>query len=314
VREPSADCSIVIPAHQAEPFLAETLASALGQSAPPSAIIVVDDGSSDGTAAVAERFRERGVQLIRQAGSGPGAARNRGFAEVHSPRVVFLDADDRLCPDALERFGAALDQRPDALVVYGEVVTIDARGARRGTGGPPRFGSRPSGDVFRPMLEQPFIVSPGAACVRAEAVARLGGFRPDLTWEDWELWCRLALEGAFYYLGGPPVLERRIHDESISATLGTRAETSLRVIESVLDRPELAERFSPGDLARLRRRGEASVHARVGSECLKLRRWGDARRALGASLRLRPASPREWVLYAAAWARRLPEPLARRLK
>lgn len=95
--------SILIPAFNAEEWIAETLASALAQTWEPKEIIVVDDGSSDNTCAVVEAFASRGVRLVRQPNAGAAAARNRAFSLCHGEYIQWLDADDLLAPDKIAR-------------------------------------------------------------------------------------------------------------------------------------------------------------------------------------------------------------------
>ena len=97
--------SVVIPAFNAEATLGETIRSALEQTVPPAEILVVDDGSTDGTDAVAAGFADR-VRVIRQDNAGPGAATSRGLAAVETPFAATLDADDLWLP------GKAVRSRP----------------------------------------------------------------------------------------------------------------------------------------------------------------------------------------------------------
>ena len=85
--------SVVIPNYNRAALIGETLANVLAQSRPPDEVIVVDDGSTDDSAAVVERFGKR-VTLIRQTNRGPGAARNRGVAAAHGELIQFMDSDD----------------------------------------------------------------------------------------------------------------------------------------------------------------------------------------------------------------------------
>src|ERR1044071_9784434 len=91
--------SVVIPAYNAERYLGEAIESVLAQTYAPLETIVVDDGSSDGTAAVARSHP--GVTLISQENAGPAAARNRGFAASRGELIAFHDADDLMTPDKL---------------------------------------------------------------------------------------------------------------------------------------------------------------------------------------------------------------------
>lgn len=112
--------SLVIPAHQAAATIGATIASIRQQSGPPAEIVVIDDGSADGTA---DRARAAGATICRsQPQAGPGAARNAGAALATGRYVWFLDADDRLLPGALAAAAAAIDRAPDAdFVLAGRV-------------------------------------------------------------------------------------------------------------------------------------------------------------------------------------------------
>jgi len=91
--------SIVVPCHNAAPWLAQTLESALGQTWSPKEVIVVDDGSSDESLAIAAQFEARGVTVVSQANRGASAARNHGLRLAKGSYIQFLDADDLLAPD-----------------------------------------------------------------------------------------------------------------------------------------------------------------------------------------------------------------------
>jgi hypothetical protein len=118
--------SIVIPTFNCAPFVAEAIESALGQTLPPREVIVVDDGSDDRTEQVIARFNNE-IVFLKQPNRGVAVARNRGLDLAQSDWVMFLDADDRLAPDAVEKLTA---QAGDSLncVVYGERTIISESG------------------------------------------------------------------------------------------------------------------------------------------------------------------------------------------
>ena len=119
--EPAPRISAIIPVFNGERYLAEALASARGQTVPPAEIIVVDDGSTDGSAAIA---RAAGVRLIQQANAGVASARNRGLAAAAGDLIAFLDQDDVWPADRLAAQVDALRHHPDAGIVSGRIRVI----------------------------------------------------------------------------------------------------------------------------------------------------------------------------------------------
>jgi glycosyltransferase involved in cell wall biosynthesis len=112
--------SILIPCYNAEAWLAQTLDSALTQTWSHQEIIVVDDGSKDRSLEIAKEFEPRGVKLIAQSNQGASAARNRAFQECQGDFIQYLDADDLLAPDKIERQVQLLEDGNSDYVASGE--------------------------------------------------------------------------------------------------------------------------------------------------------------------------------------------------
>jgi len=111
--------SILIPCFNAEKYLNAAIESAMAQTWPNKEIIVVNDGSTDGSGEILEKFRARGVKVLHQSNTGQCAAANRAFAESKGGYVKFFDADDVLSPDCIEKQMIALDGRQDAIAMCG---------------------------------------------------------------------------------------------------------------------------------------------------------------------------------------------------
>lgn len=202
--------SVVIPAFNAEATLARAVRSALAQQPAPDEVIVVDDGSRDRTAQVAAGLD--GVRVIAQENKGPSAARNLGLAEVQSPWVAFLDADDWWFPVKTSAQVSALSRRPDCVLVASDWVREDsaefvpADGPSRESGDWPvtEFGYRSI------LLLNRFQTS--TVLARTEALRGVGGFDSALDGaEDWDMWLRLARQGRIVKVDSPLVVYR---DES----------------------------------------------------------------------------------------------------
>ncbi|MDT0632213.1 glycosyltransferase family 2 protein [Rubrivirga litoralis] len=127
--------SVLVTAYNAEPWLAETLGSALAQTYPNVEVVVVDDGSTDGTLRVARGFEGPRVQVVGQVNAGACAARNRALAESNGDLVQYLDADDLLAPDKIERQVARLRDEPEGTVASGPWARFRERPGDLGRGG-----------------------------------------------------------------------------------------------------------------------------------------------------------------------------------
>ena len=111
--------SVIIPLYNKEAIIAHTIRSVLSQSLADFEVIVVDDGSTDGSVRVAEGFHDERIRLIRQENGGPGAARNTGVKNAKGEWVLFLDADDELAEGALEHLANKVHAHPEASVIDG---------------------------------------------------------------------------------------------------------------------------------------------------------------------------------------------------
>ena len=110
--------SILIPAYNAEPWISDTIRSALAQSWPRTEIIIVDDGSRDRTLAVAQTFASEKVKVVTQPNQGAAAARNQAFALAQGDYIQWLDADDLLSPDKIASQMAAAETGADARTLF----------------------------------------------------------------------------------------------------------------------------------------------------------------------------------------------------
>jgi glycosyltransferase involved in cell wall biosynthesis len=181
--------SVIIPCYNQGRFLKEAVDSVLSQSYGQVEVLVVDDGSTDDTAAVAARYGPR-IRYLYKDNDGLSAARNTGILEATGEFVLFLDADDYLSPEMLERHVAAAHATPSGTVFYGgwRVVNLAGRVLYQEQA---ELGGDP---VHELLKENGFAVH--AATVRRSAFANVGLFDVRLkACEDWDMWLRLAAAG-----------------------------------------------------------------------------------------------------------------------
>jgi glycosyltransferase involved in cell wall biosynthesis len=205
--------SIIIPSYNNLRHLPRAVESARSQTYPDREIIVVDDGSTDGTVAW---LRDNGGDLrwAEQPNGGPGAARNTGLGMADGKYVQFLDADDTIHPEKLARNVPLLESREDVSLVFSDCINIDCAGVDYGERPPPL---RPDESALSRLIVENFLQL-NSALIRSAAIAEIGGFDDCRTaQEDWDLWLRLALRGhRFHYQ--PGVLAYYHHDGSVITT------------------------------------------------------------------------------------------------
>lgn len=219
--------SVIIPAYNAEPFIAETVTSALNQTFTDLEVIVVDDGSTDRTAAALAEFGDR-VHVHHQANAGVAQARNAGVDLATGSWIAFLDADDLWLPEKLERQLAA----SDAPLRYTDRFNIGARGDL------PVVQSEVTpmreGDVFLPLLLEGNFITNSSVLMRRELFHELGGFASGVSpAEDWDLWLRAA-ERHRVGLCPDQLVRYRFHADGASRNHEKMGRVRTRVISRAL--------------------------------------------------------------------------------
>ena len=218
--------SVVIPCYAQARFLADAIESVLAQTYRPWEIIVVDDGSPDDVPAVTRAYPM--VRLLRQENRGLSEARNRGLAELRGECVVFLDADDRLLPEALSAGVEALTARPQCAFVWGVRRLIDVAGNRLPEAADQWVVGRARYDL---LLRQNIIGPPVVVMFRRSAVLEISGFDPEQRFsEDYELYLRIArTQDSWGH--GQLVAEYRVHDANMSLNHQGMLAGNLRALD-----------------------------------------------------------------------------------
>jgi glycosyltransferase involved in cell wall biosynthesis len=233
--------SVVIPAYNAERFVAAAIESVLAQTFKDLEVIVVDDGSRDGTGAIAARFGEP-VRYLRQDNAGVAAARNRGIRESRGGLTAFLDADDTWRSDKLEKQLAALETQPQYRVCYSAFTVVDDNLD------PLRIAhsSRRAGILEDLVLRGNVVGSICTVLCRRELFDLAGAFDPALSQcADWDMWVRLARLTEFLYLDEPLVTYRQ-HDDNMSRNAPLYERDTLYLLDKAFAMPELPEAVRAG--------------------------------------------------------------------
>jgi glycosyltransferase involved in cell wall biosynthesis len=291
------DISVVVPAYNVGRFLGATLASLRVQTFPHWEAIVVDDGSTDDTAVVARAVAEADdrVRLVVQPNRGVSAARNAGLARASGACIMFLDGDDLLHPTALARLkttldaGAADEDDGPLVAAFGSVLPVQEDGSPMPGRKPVHLHRYPSGRLLGALVRENLVANGGQVLVRTAVARRAGGFDERLALsEDWEFWCRLALHGAFAYIGNDAeVLLLRVRAGSSAPRLAVDWRNHEPALRAVLGSRTIENRFGADEWRRLSQAVWASHLWEAGRINFVSRRYGEARRLMLASLRRR---------------------------
>ncbi len=234
--------SVIIPTYNRRAMVREAIASVLAQRGADCELMVVDDGSTDGSFAELQQHaavcREMGYRVIRAVHGGPAAARNRGVALAAGEFVAFLDSDDLWMPAKLERQLAFMRANPGL-----RIVQCNERWLRGGRPvNPGRRHRKRAGDLFEDSLRT-CLVSPSATLMRTDFFRALGGFDETLAaCEDYDLWLRVLAEHEIGLLDEPLVIRRAGHRGQLSATVPALDRFRIIAIMKILGDARLTAR------------------------------------------------------------------------
>jgi glycosyltransferase involved in cell wall biosynthesis len=215
----------IIPAFNREAYVTEAIRSVLAQTRPVDELIVVDDGSTDGTRRAVDEFGER-VRYAYQENAGAGAARNTGLSLATGDLVTFLDSDDLWVADKTKRQLEAFTVRPDIDVVAGQVEQFIS----------PELPDEISSILHCPSGTMPGLVA-GAIMVRRAVFEKVGVFDPSLTVGEFIDWFSRATDAGIGFKVLPDlVLRRRIHRSNAVVENRDSYSDYVRLVKRSLDR------------------------------------------------------------------------------
>jgi glycosyltransferase involved in cell wall biosynthesis len=292
--------SVVVPAYNAARTLPETVRSVLDQTVRDIEVIVVDDGSTDGTVEAAHAIDDRRVTVMSQPNAGVSAARNTGAQAARGRYVAFLDSDDLWLPHKLERQLEILEREPGVHAVQAGVIFVDDALEP--------LSVRRCVDWSDPLLDTLYFRNlpafPSTVVFRREKLLERGGFDTSLViLEDWELAVHAAWHWGLQSVHEPLGLYR-FHPGNRSRDVGIHVEPGERVLGRIFADPEL-----PPHIRRKKRSVYARLYLMLAGGSLRARDWrGCARWGARAVIR----DPAALLHVLALPVRRLSRRLSRR--
>jgi glycosyltransferase involved in cell wall biosynthesis len=285
---PTPTVSVAISTYNREALVVAAVESALTQTYRDFEVIVLDNGSTDGTRKALEPYMQQ-IRYAFQDNQGRAGGRNAAIRMANGRYVAFLDSDDLWFPDKLERQVPVLEANPAVGLVHGQVDVIDERGR------PLPEATRAHRALFSATHRRPVTYADYAlecrcltstVVVRREVLDRVGLYDPEIELEDLDLYLRIMLDSELRFLDGPPLALYRLHGtqtggEVLSRGMVQAALKHLAILENRQDVPHY-------------RRAQRNLMLSLGFahhvllESRESRRWTLRAAALDPSLLLRP--------------------------
>jgi glycosyltransferase involved in cell wall biosynthesis len=281
--------SVVIPTfNEADSgYLAQAIQSVVDSTFRDFEVIVIDDGSTDETGAVVDRFSD-GVRYHRQENRGTAAARNTGVKLARGEYIALLDDDDLFLPHRLERQVPVLDRNPQVALVYGQAIRFhEATGEEEVW---PIGEAIAEGRIFDRLFYHNMIPAL-TVLARRSVIENLGGFNESLRCtDDWELWLRICSDHEVRAIP-EPLARFRWHAGNTSRDAVLMLQCEIAALESVRSlHPDLFEQLGPPALRQL-----GNKYKRVGRRLQKKGSGVEAHRHYGEAMRLGVRSPKLWL-------------------
>jgi hypothetical protein len=281
--------SVIVPAFNAKATLAHTIASVQRQTFEDFELIVIDDGSTDGTPEWLRNIRDDRLRVFSYPNGGLAAARNRGIARARGEFISFIDSDDLWTPDKLAMQLEALRQRPQAAIAYSWTALVDQHGGFLFL----KEQSRYEGDVYAELLKHCFVANGSNILVRTSCALEVGGFSTALRRAgDWDFCLRVASRWPFAVVPCYQIFYR-ISESAMTADAQASEDAMLRICDQEFDaRPRL-----------LPKRHESLASVKQYVAFLFLTRapgheaWSKAGQKLAECIRLHPRTLLTWKTW-----------------
>ncbi len=230
--------SVIIPTHNRAHTISRAIESVIKQSLPPAEIIIVDDGSTDGTAELVQNSFPN-CRYLHQQNRGVSSARNSGIAVASGKWLAFLDSDDEWMPDKLAAQSAILEANPDLYLCHTEEIWV--RNGKRVN--QMKKHAKRGGWIFQHCLPL-CAISPSSVIIHHSLFEAVGLFDETLpACEDYDLWLRIC---AFYptlYIKTPQIIKHGGHEDQLSRKHWGMDRFRIQALEKIIAHPKL----SPAD-------------------------------------------------------------------
>lgn len=215
--------SIMMPAFNAEKYIASAIQSIVNQSYPEWELIVVNDGSTDRTAQIVEKFTDSRIHVIHQENQGEAVARNTAMAAMNGQYIAFLDSDDQFQPEFLQKMITYLQENPHSTACYCDGFYMDIEGSLSESLQSQRRGPF-DGNLLEPFIRASDVIGPPICTLLQRQLVQENQLRFDpriVIGPDWDFFTRLSRFASWGYVDFQGV-NYRVHQTNISTTTTSR--------------------------------------------------------------------------------------------
>lgn len=292
--------SAIIPAYNNAAYVADAVKSVLAQTYPPSEVIVVDDGSTDGTRLVLEPFRDL-IRYIYQENRGEPAARNTGMRHASFDYIAFLDADDLWMPRKLELQKKYLEEHPNVPFIYTDASTFDENGVIDASIKVRYNLELPEGNIFRALFDETLFGS-GSVVFHKRCVDKVGCFDEDFRiGSDYEMWLRIARHFEVGCVDEPLMMYRQhssMSTRGLGRALCNGVPWEAAVVQKIVHLyPEILRELGESTVAKR----ISKPYARQAHIRFRLDDYKNARRLFRKAIGYWPGNWRYWPFYLATF-------------
>ena len=231
--------SVIIATHNRKEFLKDTVDSVLSQTFKDFELIIINDGSADGTEELIKAYTDKRIKYFYQKKQGQNGAKNAGLIKAQGEYISILDSDDIWLPTKLEKQVNILDQHHEIGLVYSGTLVIDEN--NNVTGKKPLLSY--NGNVLDKLLMTNFIYNGSNALYRKDCILKAGIFDPEIpSMTDWGLYLKFAVHYKFYCVE-EYLLKYRIHKENMSCDFKKYEKSGFIILDKIFNIKELDKKY-----------------------------------------------------------------------
>jgi glycosyltransferase involved in cell wall biosynthesis len=271
--------SVIVPAYNSEKHIKETMQSVLAQTYCDFELLIIDDGSTDGTADVVRSFKDGRIKYLHFQNGGPAVAKNRGIKHSSGEYLAFLDSDDTWHLEKLEKQVCLMRSDPRIGMIFCNISIMSAQGELLGQ----KTFKKEQTLGLEHILRSCFITTPSSVMLRRNCLEAVGGFDEELWCSDWELYVRIYRRYLVDYVN-EALVNYRSSNQGLSGRVDVLNKTRPRILDKIwAGDPRLSKEYPE-----IKKACYADTYFEIGEDNFNALNLSTARKFLIKSLLIKP--------------------------